>query len=400
MNTIKKSALAIALLGTSLGQAYASDAEGEYHGYFRAGAGSNSSKGSQACFGLEGVSKYRLGNECDFYGEFAYTKELAKSSNGASFVGTVMANTFSPMSDVGDNKLGLNQMFVEAKNIDFLKGATAWVGKRFYNRPDVHVLDFKYVVMDGVGFGIDGASMGPGKFSYALFRNDLDKKQSATRHNFIYQNLPVNPDGSLKFDATIISADTSVANAHGGWSLSVAHKQDKVLGGDNTLALQYGVGPGMVIGGTGDISLGSDYTRTRLVEQLIWQVTPDFSGSANLVVQRDKSNVGTQTWTSIGVRPVYALHENFKLQLDLGHDRITPAGGGAAQELTKLTFAPTLTVGKGFWSRPELRAFVTYAKWNDAARVAATPGSALSSTGVFGSNTKGTSVGVQVESWF
>ncbi|MFD2270797.1 carbohydrate porin [Undibacterium arcticum] len=43
-----------------------------------------------------------------------------------------MADFSSPSSDIGDNKLGLAQMFVEAKNIDFLKGGTAWIGKRFF----------------------------------------------------------------------------------------------------------------------------------------------------------------------------------------------------------------------------------------------------------------------------
>ncbi|WP_317202978.1 carbohydrate porin, partial [Janthinobacterium sp.] len=145
---------------------HASDAVGEFSGYFRAGVGSNDKSGKQACYGLEGVPKYRFGNECDLYGEFAYTKELAKSSNGASFVGTVMTSIYSPTSDVGsDNKLELAQMMLEAKNLPVLQGASAWIGKRFYDRPDIHVLDFKYLHGDGVGGGIAGIAMGPGKFS-------------------------------------------------------------------------------------------------------------------------------------------------------------------------------------------------------------------------------------------
>jgi maltoporin len=391
---------ALLMFGAVGQSAWASDEAGEFHGYFRVGAGSNSDKGSQACFGLEGVSKYRFGNECDFYAEFAYTKELAKSSNGASFVGTVMANSYSPTSDVNDANLRINQLFIEAKNLDFLGGGIAWVGKRFYLRPDIHVLDFKYVQGDGVGAGVDGIKAGPGKFSYGLFRNDVDQKVSATRHNFSYADLPVTADGTLRFDATVISADSSVAGNNNGWSLSTAFTQGKLLGGDNMIALQYGVGPGVKIGGTGDLRLNSDYTRVRVVDQFVWQVTPNFGGTADFVIQRDKSNAGASTWTSIGTRPVYAIHENVKLQLDIGHDEIKPAGGGPTQKLTKITFAPTLGVGRNFWSRPELRAFITYAKWNDAAQAAATPGTTLSTTGSFGANTSGRSIGVQVESWF
>ncbi len=89
-----------------------------------------------------------------------------------------------------------------------------------------------------------------------------------------------------------------------------------------------------------------------------------------------------------------------KLQLEVGHDRNRPAGGGPTQQLTKITLAPTLSAGKDFTSRPELRAFVTYARWNRAAQLAATPGSSLSESGVFGGDTHGLSVGVQIESWF
>jgi sucrose porin len=32
--------------------------------------------------------------------------------------------------------------------------------------------------------------------------------------------------------------------------------------------------------------------------------------------------------------------------------------------LTKVTVAPTLTFDSGYWSRPQLRFFVTYAKWD------------------------------------
>ncbi len=416
MNTVENAWLARAALwwvavalGLAADDGFASDAEGEFHGYVRFGVGQNtSSHGEQACFGLQGIAKYRLGNECDFIGEVAYTKELAKTANGVSIVGTAMAAAANPNPQyrIEDSSLRMSQAFVEVKHIDALKGGTIWAGERYYNRPDIHVLDLKYVHMDGVGGGIDGIPLGPGKFSYALFRNDVDKTQPANRHAFTYQDLPVNTNGTLKFDATVIRADSSVPNAHDGWSLSIAHKQDKFLGGDNIFALQYGVGPGIKIGGTGDLTLDSEVTRTRVFDQLIWQIGPKWIGSANFLVQRDKSKTGTQTWTSVGARPVYALRENLKLQWEVGHDRITPADGGATQRLTKITFAPTLVLAprlateNDFWRRPELRAFVTYAKWNDAAQTAAPAGSALSSSGVFGGKTNGISFGVQFETWF
>jgi maltoporin len=405
----KKTLPATIALACCAAAAQASDAEGEFHGYFRAGVGSNSEGGKQACYGLEGVPKYRFGNECDIYGEFAYSKEIAKSANGTSFVATVMASIYAPNSDVGsDNHLDLAQMMVEAKNVPGLNGGIAWIGKRYYDRPDIHELDFKYLQGDGVGGGITGVQAGPGKFSYALFRNDVDQTVAATRHMIMYEGIPTNPGGELKIDSTIIRGDhkdnnTTSPLVANGWSLSFIHAQaNKDVGIDNTLGLQFAKGSGIKTGGT-DITATDDVKRTRLFDHLVYQFTPEFSTGFVALYQRDRANAGNKTWTSFGVHPVYALTDNFRLVGEIGHDNIKVNTGGSDQKLTKITLAPTLAMGKDYYSRPELRAFVTYAKWNDAARAAAdltSPGSTLSSTGIFGGKTNGTSIGLQVETWF
>ena len=53
--------------------------------YLRANAAVNSEGGGQTCFGLAGASaKYRLGNECETYGELAFGGEAYKGQNGLS----------------------------------------------------------------------------------------------------------------------------------------------------------------------------------------------------------------------------------------------------------------------------------------------------------------------------
>jgi len=59
--------------------------------------------------------------------------------------------------------------------------------------------------------------------------------------------------------------------------------------------------------------------------------------------------------------------------------------------------APTWSSGPGFWDRPELRLYVTTARWNDAANAAAGSGGL---TGLGDGATRGTSWGVQLETWF
>jgi maltoporin len=116
------------------------------------------------------------------------------------------------------------------------------------------------------------------------------------------------------------------------------------------------------------------------------------------LVQKDTSDAGGEsTWASVGARPVYALTRNLKLALAVGSDRVSSPTGGAAARLTKITFAPSISAGPGLWSRPELRAFVTYGKWDDAATAAV---NANNNPGpVFNNRTSGVSYGVPLEAW-
>lgn len=421
-NCILKTSATALTLALACGAASAgpgNDDEG-FHGYFRVGAGTSTKggHGPQSCYGLGGnTMKYRLGNECDAYFEGGYTKEIAKS-DGVSYVATIWADAYSPKSDFGDAKLSLAKAYVEAKGLDFLNGGTAWVGKRYYFRPDIHMLDLQYINMNGTGAGLDQVKAGPGKFAYAFFKDNdatftdpttnIVGTTAATRQNFIYQDIPANAGATLDLAATIITAQGNDTGGikHNGWQLSVFHKQDKVFGGANTFGMQYGVGPGTGIGvgngrmgASGSTLLGADVTRARVFDDLWIQPTWNFGMEMVALIQRDKSDAGGDTtWTTLGVRPVYALSKNLKLVMELGTDRVTMPNGAPAQRLTKITFAPTISAGPGLWSRPELRAFVTYGKWNDAA--AASVNAANNSGPVYNSGNSGTSFGFQVESWF
>ncbi|MBB3118686.1 maltoporin [Pseudoduganella violacea] len=410
-------ALAMAL---ACGAAQAGDHETEgFHGYMRAGGGSASSGGRQSCFGLGGITmSFRLGNECDSFAEFGYTKEVAKSANGASFVATIWADAYKNSSDFGDAKLGIAKAYVEAKNLPFMNGGIIWAGKRHYYRPDIHMLDMQYINMNGTGGGVDALPLGPGKLSVAFFKDDdfnkfdpvtgkYDDSSSALRQNFVYEGLPVNSNGTLDIATSLIKAEGKDNVRHNGWQVSLFHRQAKVLGGGNTFGVQYGVGPGTGIDGpccarmgpSGSTLLDSDVTRLRVFDDIVIQPTREFSMEFVALYQRDKSDKnGKSTWTTVGTRPVYAFHQNFKLQAELGVTQLKTDMSPGTQRLTKLTIAPTITVGEDYWSRPELRAFVSYGKWNDAAKKSV---NAFNNGGpVYGDKTSGTSVGLQLEAWW
>ena len=60
-----------------------------------------------------------------------------------------------------------------------------------------------------------------------------------------------------------------------------------------------------------------------------------------------------------------------------------PAKPPVAEKLAKLTIAPTLSTGPDYWNRPELRFYVTTAKWNAAANAANGAASANHASGRF-----------------
>lgn len=379
----------------------------DFGGYFRSGFGTSSEGGKEACFGLAGAaSKYRLGNECETYGELALGGEAYKGQNGLGIrINTRLAFVVNQDQDWEQFSPSWREMNVVADNIGtgaFSK-AKAWVGKRFYDRQDVHITDYYFWNNSGPGAGLENIDLGPAKLAYAIVRNadTANSGRTALAHDIRFSGIKVNPDGELTLGAQINQKRvvTGAPTLSGGHLLSIMHTQGNLMGGFNKIALQYGKGSGV---GTGGINFGAakDDTVMRVVEQIMVQPSGSKWSGMGTFVYQDTKSAGTHTkWTSIGVRPIYHFHENYNLAMELGHDIVKP-DGGQTRNLTKFTIAPQLSAGGSFWSRPVLRAYYTYAKWNSAAQAAAAAGSALSSTGVFGASTNGSTIGFQVETWW
>lgn len=379
----------------------------DFGGYFRSGFGTSSQGGKEACFGLAGAgSKFRLGNECETYGELAFGGEAYKGQNGMGIrINTRLAFAVNQDQDWEQFSPAWREMNVVADNIGtgaFAK-AKAWVGKRFYDRQDVHISDYYFWNNSGPGAGLENIDLGPAKLAYAIVRNadTGNSGRTALAHDIRLSGIKVNPDGELTLGAQINQKRvvTGAPTVAGGHLLNIMHTQNNLMGGFNKIDLQYGKGSGV---GTGGINFGaaSDDTVMRVVEQVMVQPSGTKWSGMGTVVYQDTKSAGVHTkWTSIGVRPIYHFHENYNLAVELGHDTVKP-DGAASRSLTKFTIAPQLSAGSSFWSRPVLRAFYTYAKWNSAAQAAAAAGTPLSTTGVFGANTSGSTVGFQVETWW
>jgi maltoporin len=367
-------------------------------GYFRVGPQATAKDSNRACYGLSGAEwKYRLGNECDFYGEFLFTGNI-KQATGETVKISLMPNIYNgSASESGDAKLGMAQMYAEVGGLDFAPQASFWAGKRYHRGADVHIVDKFFEQLDGTGAGATVNALG-GKLDVAYYRADgagaAGAQKPGNRLNAWLRDAPVNPGGTVNVVLNVTKGDFTGGKA--GTALSLRHSQANILGGSNNLWFQVAQGSAGLTGNFGDLTASSDVKKFRIADGFQFQVNEALGGQAIASFQSNKSDAGDATITSLGGRVSYALSRNFKLVSELGIDRVKPSGGSAAN-LTKFTIAPTLAAGKGFWDRPELRFYVTTAKWNDAAN---TQAGLAGLTGIGDGKTSGTSYGVQAEIWW
>lgn len=384
----------------------------DFNGYMRAGMAQKDESGRAGCFQLAGTAaKYRLGNECDFYGEYMLGKDAFKAANGTILRANMMFNAVGGLIGGGtlnNSHYDINQMYLEARDMPGLGTAKIWAGRRFYKRRMVHITDFFYNSPSGTGFGIeDYTVMDTAKLSYAYMDNNgADDPVGATRHNIQLNDIPLYAGGTLDIAVNHVTDSTNhkpKGNTHSGSNYLVewAHKLNNTY--TNRLSFQSGRGAATDanFGAAGNLLAGKETRRWMLMDYVDFQLTPNFGGQllALYETRKDPALQLNQTWSSVGGRLSYAFTNHFKLLGELGHDRVKP-DGDRARNLTKFTIAPTLALERGFWSRPELRFYYTYAKWDKAAQSAAASGSPLAANGIYGTATNGYNFGIQLETWW
>jgi maltoporin len=375
----------------------------DWSGYMRSGPAATTVNGeSRQCYGLHSDdgkvvgTKYRLGNECDFYGEFQLAQ--AMKAEGVDYNAVLMTNFFSPQTESNDN-FGVEQAYVEMKGVDFAPGVLFWAGKR-RDRDDVHIVDTFFTNMSGVGAGVEGIDVGSGmKMGFAYYKTDsANVSDGNNRLHAQLNDIPINPGGKGRVILSYSHAD-SAGGVEGkqGWGATFEHVQENFLGlgGGNHVWLQYANGSLNLNQGFGNATDDSDNSSWRIVESPTWQVGA-FGGQAIAMYQHDKISNALENTSrdeySIGGRGSYALSKNLKMLAEIGYSQINPAHA-PSENLTKITIAPALSTGPDFWKRPELRIYATWASFNSAA--AADPANGLPA-----GKTDGFSYGAQIEIWF
>jgi maltoporin len=394
----------------------------ELHGYLRSGYGLNSRGGQQVAFQAPGAdAKYRLGNEAETYGELIFVNNWVnpKRDTDKAWIKTevmIEANTSNSASyanfthGIGNDQFRLREAFVQAGHIfKSQPGAKFWAGERYYRRYQSHINDFYISDMSGYGGGVEDLNVKVGKMAVAFLagaRPDITTENG----NYAKSNIDVRlydvkaPGGKLAAWFNFANAkggttpNGTVIPSSSGYAFGIAHQRLEWKGGYNWFSVQYGKGAASNFSTSIDDPnpFLKDTKRFRIAEHMLLQPNDKFAIQPVFVYQRTQSGnprEGWNQWISFGARPQYFFTDHLSLAFEAGLDRTRSGNGQYDGWLRKFTIAPQIGAGRGFFSRPVLRLFMTYASWSNGLRgyVGGIP---------FRDQTSGLTFGVQTEIWW
>ncbi|SFN44003.1 maltoporin [Izhakiella capsodis] len=360
----------------------------DFHGYARSGIGWTGSGKEQQCFQVTGAqSKYRLGNECETYAELGLGQEIWKEGNKNFYFDSLLAYSVAQRTDNESTSPSLRIASVRGENlIDLLPGATLWAGKSFYQRHDVHMIDFYYWDISGPGAGLENIDLGFGKLSLAVTRNsesggsygyiDNQLKEVPTVNDTLdvrLAGLETNRGGVLEFGADYGRAHAkdryhfADGASKDGWMFTAEHTQS-ILNGYNKFAVQYA--NDSMTGQNNGRNAGATIDNNGHMVRVINHGAIDFNDKWGLMyvamyqdIDRDNKN-GT-TWYTAGVRPMYKWTPIMSTLMEIGYDNVKSQRIGDRNSQYKMTLAQQWQAGDSIWSRPAIRVFATYATWDE-----------------------------------
>ncbi len=398
----------------------------EFHGYLRSGTGVNGRGGQQVYFEAPGApAKYRLGNETDTYGEFVLVNNwvnVRQVKDQAWFHTEILVSADTTETAQGDatDTLNLREAFVRGGNL-FTSHPNwrFWAGERYYRRWNIDQIDWYMQDMSGYGGGIEDVSVaGPLKISFAYLAGAIHNDQLS--QNYLLKNtfdldwyglkgLHGGIGGRFYFAAakggqaaktSNNQPSSSLPGSH-GYGIEVGHNVTHLLGGNDRTVVQWATGEASNFS---TVAITPEpwirhATGLRIENQILIQPhDPDerFSIFGTLAYQLYHSfNAAntTDSWVSFGARPQLYLTNHLNLALDAGTDHIIQGTGNYSGWLRKVTFAPEIGAGRGYYSRPSVRVFVTYANWTKGFKgQVACP--------AFCNAQQGVTAGLQFENWW
>ena len=390
----------------------------DFHGYFRAGVQNNLTNGGAVyCFGNgnRGHLVGRLGDECDTYAEIALSQEVFNKAKNKFTVNTLVAwgsaegnwdkqgNSWQGVGGSGDNSWSGQRVSLREAWAGYTlpMGAQIWAGKRFYQRKDIHILDFYYLNDSGTGAGIEGIPVGNlGQASFAVIKwsNNVDSLEKGDKARDVYKidtrwnGIPLWKDASL--DLAMIWGLPSTTDyekeqglsSNSGVILMAEYTQGNFFGGFNKLSVSYGTDGFSYAGAlNGGNHLGDNYIPGE-VESDAWGLRVIDWG----LIEQDKWNLGYSfmgayrhgeaNWThsnghdySFVIRPAYKWSNFTSTVFEAGYftgknTSYDWGGNGFGKDVPshdhvdgyKFTLAQQFSPMTTFWSRPSIRFYVSY----------------------------------------
>ena len=410
-----------------------------FNGYMRSGVmHGNSAFGSKT----DTVKLGRLGNENDTFMEFGLGADVAKVDDVTYSVYGMIAHGGEGNETDWNTNLSCRQAWAGAKNLlgqgdDFL-----WIGKRYYKREDIHILDEYYYNVSGTGVGLENVVLGPGKISLAWTRNDKDAIKDnvniySMKSEYKYKGLkddgnkpakvkvntydvryefPVWDGASLQLGATYLEAEK---NKNGSYRTYTIEKENSIgdglnlsaelniglLGGFNKTVVQSfsGSSAADVHYGTGSSVYYDEGQGWRLINWGDVHFTKEF-GMFHVVQYAHSSgfkSYDSERSVNLVVRPYYQLTKMTKLLAEVGWfaDKKTAntedkgVQSYVSKHGSKYTLAYAISPdASNFWSRPEFRFYVSHVSVSDNMRIGP--------TNEWVRQTSDNMFGAQVEAWW
>ncbi|MBI2381263.1 MAG: carbohydrate porin [Gammaproteobacteria bacterium] len=399
-------------------------------GYFRASLSRSEDGHGQAAFQAPGSkAKYRLGNEPDAFGELGldYRYTTSDGEDAPYWQGVVMLDAFAEHGNSSQFEFDhVAQAYAMAANL-VAPGVKLWLGRRYYERKNIEMNDYFWLNSgqgSEFGAGVEGIRLAGGELKLAAFRLEDDDLASrlpgSAEQGTLHGNsldlrlggLEINAGGRLTLWAEATRRQDSSSLGYGdedGWGLGFWHDQDKLFGGSNTFSVLYRSGAAITQGKVNPRPVredqGYDLADASALEITNNYVYDDLEHYAVqwAVLYRDEDFgrpgiAGSHVrWACTGLRPILQFNTWLSLATELSVDRVDDELNDRDGSVRKATLALQLAEKPGYYQRPVLRLFATYADWSDEFRglVGAGPGDAP-----YGDETSGWTAGLQVEAWW
>ncbi|PNH96505.1 carbohydrate porin [Vibrio diazotrophicus] len=401
----------------------------EFHGYIKSGLLLNGDGTRSNSLGLfTSYGKFRLGNEQNTKIELLPTFKFTTDEGTWAKVRTNLTHETTCTADWncqdGDNHdIQFREGYVEMGGFSFSPESVFWAGKRYSSsNTSNHQYDWEYIQYNGTGGGVDKVDVGFAKMDVGVYAFTPSGENSANPDDSSTQGYPEDislnvwfkkiADSGLDFQVVGHTMEKSSLRQNGptsGLGLTAVYNFDGFYGltnGYSRITAQYGEGlaAGDSVGKNGwGFGNAKDAKSARIVFDGLANLSESWELSTFAFYQSDSDYApwaGTKTGAdrdiyAIGVRPHNQITKNFAMQYELGYEHIKEdVADGADGGFYKATIAPTLMLETGFWARPQIRAFVTYAKWDDEAA------SKIDSGYTRNGDTDTLNFGVQAEVWF